>query len=499
LIGALREPLRDPAKGEREYSFFLRSTRRSCHFFKGKRWLPFSLSPVGPSGWPPLWLASHERALLIALVLIAAVLRALLIAFSPAPFGYVWDFYHEGVQRLWSTGHLPASTDCWQCYHPPLFYVLGWPLYAFGRWTAFGSANSDAAGLRWLAGLATVSAAVTIYYGCRLLRLFRCRGASLVLGTAVLVSFPCLFISSYGAEADIVLTALLSAFIYYVTRDFTRAPSVLSSARLGLLAGLAAATKYSGLVAIVSVIILLAVRLIREPGRMGAMRHASIVAVVCAFVGGGKYIDNVRQYGTPLFANGSAAEGFAVGAARSAGRYEFTTLRLGALMRVVERRAERGPLTTLSVYRSVPTTLHALAWSDMSFFSDPGRHGDPSQPYPRKRVPAALTETVLVLGLVPESVALLGFLVTIRRRPFLPLAIVCAVSVSAYVWWFLAQEAWGLKTKYLLFLLPIFVLYAVAGLAWLCNRVPPLGVFVSALVAALVLVTHIYLLAFALS
>lgn len=192
-------------------------------------------------------LAAHERTLLFALLLTAGTLRGLLVAFSPTPFGYVWDFYYEGVRLLSESGHLPASTECWQCYHPPLFYLLGWPLYAFGRWSAAGSPGNDVQGLRWLAGLGIPSAAITVYYGYRLLRLFRCRGGSLVAGVALLVTFPCLFISSYGAEADIVLTGILSAFIYYFTRDFTTSGSVVSALRLGVLAGLAAATKYSGL------------------------------------------------------------------------------------------------------------------------------------------------------------------------------------------------------------------------------------------------------------
>jgi 4-amino-4-deoxy-L-arabinose transferase-like glycosyltransferase len=443
-------------------------------------------------------LAAHERPVLISLLILGVALRGLLVAFSPTPFGYVWDFYHEGVRLLWSTGRLPASTDCWQCYHPPLFYLLGWPFYAFGRWTAGGGADGDAQGLRWLAGLATVSAAVTIYYGYRLLRLFRCRGGSLVVGAALLVTFPCLFISSYGAEADIVLTAILSAFIYYVTRDFTTPGSVLSSLRLGVLAGLAAATKYSGLVAVVSVVVLCAIRIAWGPNRLLAIRNAAIVIVLSTAVGGWNYLDNYRRFGTPLYANGTAAEGFLIDRDfHLRGQYEFTTLRLGALMRVFGPRAPKGTLTDLPVYDSVPTTLHALAWSDMSFFSEPTRHGDPTHPYPRKRVPAGLIGAVLVLGLVPELLAALGFLVTLRRPLFWPLAIVCVVGSSAYVWWFISQDSWGLKTKYLLFLLPAFAVYTVSGFAFLWKHAPRLSAIAGVLVAALFLVTSAYLLAFA--
>lgn len=444
-------------------------------------------------------LAAHERTLLVALLLIAATLRALLVAFSPTPFGYVWDFYGEGVRLLFDTGHLPASTACWQCYHPPLFYLLGWPLYALGRWSAAGFPGNDVQAQRWLAGLAIPSAALTVYYGYRLLRLFRCRGGSLLAGVALLVTFPCLFISSYGAEADIVVTGILSAFIYYLTRHWTSAGSVPSALGLGALAGLAAATKYSGLIAVASAATLFGVRAIVGPRRVMAVRDAVLVIGVCCVVGGWKYVDNYRHHGTPLFANGTAAQGFGItDGPQLRGHYEFTTLRLSALMRMVSPRAGRGQLTAFPVYHSVPTTLHALAWSDMSFFSEPTRHGDPSQPYPRKHVPVRLVRTVLVLGFVPELLAIVGFMVTLRRRIFRPLSVVCAVAVFTYTWWFISQEAWGLKTKYVLFLLPPFVVYAVSGLTWLWNHVPLVGVVAAGALAALVLVTHYYLLAFAL-
>lgn len=139
------------------------------------------------------WLSAHERISLLVILLIAAALRALLVACSLTPFGYVWDFYQDGVRILWNTGDLPSSAACWQCYHPPLFYVLGLPLYSLGRRLAADPATSDALGLRWLAGLALASAVVTIYYGHRLLRLFRCRGASLIVGLALLVSLPVFF------------------------------------------------------------------------------------------------------------------------------------------------------------------------------------------------------------------------------------------------------------------------------------------------------------------
>jgi 4-amino-4-deoxy-L-arabinose transferase-like glycosyltransferase len=444
-----------------------------------------------------VWLARNARPVLLILLISAIVLRVLLIAYSPLPFGYVWDFYYEGVRHLARTGRLPVAADCWQCYHPPVFYLLGLPAYVFGRWIGSDAPEIDASGLRWLAGVATLASSVTIYYGYRLLRLFRCGGATLVMGFALLVTFPCLFISSYGAEADIVLTAVLSAFLYYLTRDSRMPYSAAPAYRLGALAGIAAATKYSGLVAIVSACVVCGVRAL-ERRSPGAIRQAALIVLTCALVGGWKYVDNYRQYGTPLYANGSAIQGFQiVDRPDFRAQYEFTTFRIAELMQLAGPRARRGPLTDLPVYHSVPTTLHALAWTDMTFFSEPTRHGDPTHPYPPKRIPALLTRSVLVLGLGPEALAILGFLVTVRRRVFLPLAVMCVVSAGAYVWWFTSQSQWALKTKYLLFLLPAFAVYAAVGLAWLWRRAPRAGIVAGVLVTMLIALTHVYLLAFA--
>jgi hypothetical protein len=120
-------------------------------------------------------------------------------------------------------------------------------------------------------------------------------------------------------------------------------------------------------------------------------------------------------------------------------------------------------LTNLPVYRSVATTLYGLAWTDMSFFSEPSRHGDLSRPYPAKDASRWLVVAVLALGLVPTALAAVGFLVTVRDRRFWPLTVLTVLTVVAYGYWVVAQPVWALKTKYVLFLLPAFVLWALAG------------------------------------
>jgi 4-amino-4-deoxy-L-arabinose transferase-like glycosyltransferase len=443
------------------------------------------------------WLDAHASSVVLGLLVAGVALRTLLVVASPVPFGYVWDLYHEGVRVLAVQGRLPLAEDCWQCYHPPLFYLIAWPLYALGRFIDGG--GREIWSLRLTAGVAIPASAVVIYYGYRLLRLFGCRGASLVSGLALLLVTPALFISTYGAEADIVMTALLSAFIYYLTRYAAHPATArpVDAALLGLIAGLAVATKYNGLVALATAGLVFGWRLLRHPARLRTIGHGLGVLLICVTVGGWKYWDNTQRYGQPLHANGSASEGLAFGERPAGARYEFTTMRLGEVGALYGLGAPRGDLTALPVYQSVPTSLHALTWSDMSFFSNRSRHGLEDDPYPHKRMPVALVMSVIVLGLVPEALALLGVVVTLRRASFLPLATFGVVTLGAYFWWVIPQDSWALKPKYILCLLPPAVLYATVGQAWLGRHVPVLGAIAAGLTLLLVAVAHVYLYVFA--
>ena len=95
------------------------------------------------------WFDRHSRSLLWTIAGVAVALRLLLAFDSPWAFGYVWDLYHEGIQRLYATGHLPQSTDCWECWQPPLLFLISWPLYAIGHYVYPVSVWPDDRALRF--------------------------------------------------------------------------------------------------------------------------------------------------------------------------------------------------------------------------------------------------------------------------------------------------------------------------------------------------------------
>jgi 4-amino-4-deoxy-L-arabinose transferase-like glycosyltransferase len=442
---------------------------------------------------------TQQRLGLIALAAIALLNRAMLAWRAPTPYGYVYDFYHEAIQRLYVNGHLPASTDCWQCYHPPLYTLLGLPFYAFAKTLIGGPFGLDDPALRSVAILSLVYGTIVAVYGYGILRIYRVRGAELIVGTGLLLAFPCLFFSSYSIEADILLSAIMTAFVYYAIRFFAsrgraRYPRAIG---LGALAGLACATKYSGLTAPLILVVTAGIRLAEGPSRRRIVRETAVALAVCAVVGSWTYIDNMKRYHTPLFANGPAQQGFSLSRrANYARSYDFVSFRIGDLLRLAHGRVRPGPLTDRPFYRSVWTTLHGLAWGDMGMFSDPSRHGFFRHPYPRKPLNPTLVSSVLLLGIVPDALAIVGFMVSFYRRAVRVITVTCVVTAIVYALWFVSQESWGLKTKYILFLLPGYVFYTVIGWRWIARQSPTAGRVIVSALTLLLIAANLYLLDF---
>lgn len=459
-------------------------------------------------------------ALLLGLVLAAAATRAALAVNAPRPYGYVWDFYHEAVIWTYEHGRLPSPGDCWECYQPPLLVACGLPLYALGTAAARGD---GAGGLRLLSLLAMMCAGFVVYYCRQTLRLLRPSPGALLLGTALALVFPCLFLSSYGTENDVLLAALMSAFfhrlcLYHLRpgRARWREPVIL-----GLLAGLSALTKYPGLLTLAAAALVIGPRLMHGR-RLRAARDLALVFSVAAAICGWHYARNVRLTGRPFLGPPGYSNAVDLAqVARNRERYDFGSFHVKEVVDLY-RPENSGALAGFPVYSSVFSTLHALAWTDMSFYSVPSRHGwklpvgyaegggkvqlvaqtPASQarvsPYPPKRSHPWLNDLVLRLGVIPTFLALVGFTVTIRRRAMRPFAVFAGVSLAAYAWWFLAQPAWALKTKYLLFLLPVYIAYTALGLSAVHRLDRRFGRAAAAGLIAALLAGEAYLLMFAL-
>jgi 4-amino-4-deoxy-L-arabinose transferase-like glycosyltransferase len=427
---------------------------------------------------------THERAGLRLLLLAAAVLHLAVVIGCPRPFGYVYDFYPTAVVYVYDHHALPPPDACWICAHPPLLWILGAPFYAAGMWLSGGSRAVAERALCLLPLLCDLVIIVSCY---QLLRLYRRRGLALWVGMALCALLPCLAISAAAPESDVLLTALMTAGLVYVVREhLAERPQLRYALTIGVLSGLALLTKYSGVLLLVGAVIVYAASAWRTRS-LAWIKHAALSVCTAAVLCGAQYGYNWWTQHQLLVANGSAADGFAVfdltERSKNLSHYDFGLPRLREAVALFDTHLH-GTLDQQPVYTNVWTSLHALAWTDMSIFSVNSRHGDPSLPYPDKQMPRTLIAWLLTLGMLPVALMLLGVWRGWRAQSRWPLLAYSAASLATYAWWFLAQDSWALKTKYILFLLPIYALLATDGL----ERVLQLRGRAGAIASALTLV-----------
>jgi 4-amino-4-deoxy-L-arabinose transferase-like glycosyltransferase len=419
------------------------------------------------SSWLPALLRAclrHERAGLVLLLSAAAALHLAVFIGCPRPFGYIYDFYPTAVAYVYDHHALPPPEACWICAHPPLLWILGAPFYAAGMWLSGGSRTVAE---RMLCVLPLLCDAVILYSCYQLLRLYRRRGLSLWVGMALCGFLPCLAISACAPESDVLLTALMTTGLAQVARVHLAERSQLRAALvIGLLSGLALLTKYSGVLLLFAAAVVYVAQAWRARSFV-PLRHACVAVCGAAIVCSAQYGYNWVSRHELLVANGSARSGFAVldvsERQKNLAHYDFGSLRIRDAVALFDAR-QPGTLDQQPVYASVWTSLHAMAWTDMSIFSVHSRHGDPSLPYPDKHIPRTLIAWLLTLGLLPSLLTLLGASHGLRARSRWPLLAYSIASLATYAWWFLAQDSWALKTKYILFLLPIYILLSTDGL-----------------------------------
>jgi 4-amino-4-deoxy-L-arabinose transferase-like glycosyltransferase len=434
-----------------------------------------------------------RRGVLAAMVCVGAAAWLALALSSPTLYGWVYDPYYQGIMWSYEHGGPPPAEACWVCAHPPLFFLAGLPLYALGRLIT----GHPMRALRFVAVLSLLSAAVVVLSTDRLLRLFRVRGAERLAGTGLALAFPCLAFAAGGPEADVLLAGIMAAFLYRLARYHVRGRRATwrDAVALGALGGLGLLTKYSAVPGLLAAGAVIGVRVVRGPARWRWVAHGLLVVAVAAAIAGWRYSDNLRRHGALFYANGSAREGFLLDRARSHARaWDFGSLSLRPVLDLYRPDSGSMMLTDYPVYHEVWSSLHAQAWSDMSFFSVRGRYGAGAyQPYRTRRTWLPLVALTLGAGLYPTALAALGFLAMLRRRTVWPLALFVALTWAAYLWWVIGQEQWALKTKYLLFLLPAYVLFATMGLRALRSRAPrPLGVAALAAFASVAVVAEAY-------
>lgn len=430
---------------------------------------------------PCRWLRDHAGTALLGIVVGGVVLRLLLAWGCPQPYGYVYDYYYKVIEVMWTHHRLPVAADGGECWQPPLFFLSGLPFFAAGRVLRRLLPVASDIDIRALMLVPFVSGMACVWYSYRILRIFRLQPEWNVLGLGFLMVLPVLFFSTYGFESDVFLGAIMLALLYYTLRYGygDRVPDSWVAIRMGALAGLAAATKYSGLIGVALIAIVIGEHTLRHFRVAAAWRNLVLAAAVCSAIGSWKYVDNFNRYGTAMYSLvGAQHYGNALGGigtdkpSNPIKPYDFSSFHLRSLIRLVKENSAPGRLTDWWAYRSFWTTMYGLTWNDLGMFSRPTRHGDPSSPYPLKHIPVSLQAAVFLLGLEPTLLSIVGLLAVGYRRVARPLVILSVLTAVAYVHWAVSQPDWGMKPKYLLFLVAPFCVFAIYGLKVISARAP---------------------------
>ena len=401
-------------------------------------------------------LRGRHAKLVILLVVAAAAARILLAVSAPQPSGYVYDLYDKPILKYFKSGEIPAPDACFMCYHPPLYTLVGERVFAFGHKLADGDKES---GLRTLAFFSTLIFAAFAWVSYRILCVYVCDLRHRLVLLGLLLGLPALFISSFAVESDLLVATLMLGALYAYLRYERGDLHAGWVVAMGVCTGLGASTKYSALVMVGVVGLLLLLLLVRTRRRV-IVAHALLYAVLCVALGSWRYVENYREHGQ-LVLDSQAREKAARKARRKGvenhlDEYQFTALRLGEFIDLMRSDAPEGELKHFPAYdESVLTSIYGQVWTDGSVFSNPTRHGLRPGWYPAKAIPIPLITALLVAGLLPLALTAAGFLLAFGRLPdSAPLLLLFVAASSAYTVYLVGFNEWVLKLKYLFFLIP---------------------------------------------
>ncbi|HXT51379.1 MAG TPA: hypothetical protein VN811_10080, partial [Thermoanaerobaculia bacterium] len=292
--------------------------------------------------------------------------------------------------------HLPLADEGWEMYHPPLYYLV-----AAGLLRASGHVRLDADAILWLRALGwAIGLAQCAIVLAALRRLFGDRLRPLLAGFALAVFLPAqlyisLYFSNEGLLAALCSLALLLAIAILQRGDTSIGPHL----GLGVVLGLAMLTKFSALLVVLVIPVVLAgallARGVKDPRTYARTLGSAGLAtlVVC----GWHYVRVWRHFGRPFVSNWDRAAGFAWWMDPG-----YATL--GSLTRF--GRSLDAPL--LSAFHGLPDALYSTLWGD-------GLLGGAASLASRPPWSYGLTAVAYLLALVPTLALVVGAGAAVRR------------------------------------------------------------------------------------
>ena len=416
--------------------------------------------------------------------------------------GYYYDEFVSPIALYVIKGRLPEKFDAWQAYHPPLFTLLGGGFVRALEKSTSMDRREAFLQLLWVPGLIYVLFGAASYWFFRQALGGRAGGIHSVLFVlvfAILVFNPSVFIQSLDLGNDLLVNMLIlltisSCIWYWHTCRWDKFNA--RSIAIGAFLGLAAFTKHTGVgfapvvVAFLGFVVVAwgLPRIFRRdvaqkpngeseksgprPSRFRpvALRclEAGAALLLAFLMVQGEYSSNYRKYGKlmPSYCDEQVADFKTLAVAKQRARtwnYAFDPV---LFVRYSYTPKYDKPLWEQPVYKNIPTSMPALFWDDLGFYSKEG--ASLYYYYPPKKTPPLVRVLPFLLAL-----ALAAPFAWATWKSFRHPELACAASFLCIVFfivaWYLRLLATcdpvGVKAKYIVCVVPLFLGLSLRGLA----------------------------------
>ena len=368
----------------------------------------------------------------IALFLIGALLRVALYQANPAANSF--DNHFEPILLLMKDWVMPTKDACWQCYHPPLFYLIS---AAWGTLVGAFGAN-QAATEKLLQLLPCIYGIITLPFIYGILSRLSLSPFSRTMGFGVAALLPRHIYMSAMHTNDTLSYLLVTVAIYLAIKAVDEGLNIKTLAELSIVMALALLTKITTLVVLPAVGILFLALFVTGKVRPRRVSFLAMLLVfllpllVLVFQAG----SNVKEYGKPFPINYdfhspsgvTPATGFIITSLPGKGSLSFTNFKpISAIKTPIV-----GPETVGSFW----TLLYSRLWWDMkpkflyltkenatdnAWWYDYYDYLHGKKPWPGtggvSNKTLTLGSATLLMALAVTLLMLLGFILTIFSSP----------------------------------------------------------------------------------